>query len=203
MKIRTNNQTGFTILELMIATIVFSTVLLIATTSVIQISKAFYKGFISSATQETTRNIIEEISRAIQFSGGSIVGSTAGTGVAAGQSYFCINNKTYTYVLGKQVVDGATPTNALTYENTATCTPPTSATLGAGARQLVPAKMRLANLALTNPTPNVYTITVRVVYGDDDLLNNASSTTANCKSTAGNQFCAVSELSTTVIKRVQ
>jgi hypothetical protein len=46
-------------------------------------------------------------------------------------------------------------------------------------------------------------VQVRVIYGDDDLLSNPTAANANCKSQAGSQFCAVSDLTTVVVKRVQ
>jgi hypothetical protein len=52
-------------------------------------------------------------------------------------------------------------------------------------------------------TTGLYSIDVRVVYGDDDLLINPTATNATCKVGSGSQFCAVSELSTVVQQRIQ
>ena len=71
--------------------------------------------------------------------------------------------------------------------------------------------MRLAKLTVTpESNNNLYDITVRIVYGDDDLVQspahpgtpNASDPNMNCLAARGSQFCAVSELSTTVEKRL-
>lgn len=59
------NTAGFTIVELMIATVVFSVILILITTGIIQIGKAYYKGIIGSRTQETARKITDEVGRSI------------------------------------------------------------------------------------------------------------------------------------------
>jgi len=53
------------------------------------------------------------------------------------------------------------------------------------------------------PNPKIYKISVKVVFGDDDLLNNPNAESATCKSEQGSQFCAVSDITTVVTKRVQ
>ena len=64
---------GFTIVELLIATAVFSFILLVVTTGIIRLGNMYYKGVISSRTQESIRNIVSETSSAIQFAQSSKV----------------------------------------------------------------------------------------------------------------------------------
>jgi prepilin-type N-terminal cleavage/methylation domain-containing protein len=206
MNSRTSNQKGFTIVELLVATAVFGVILLVVTVAVLQFSRVYYKGVTEANTQDTARTIVDRISQAIQFNGGTV---TATTGASTGA--FCVGNQQYTYVLGKQLVDSS-PSGTQTYHSLvardlAGClvsspTPPmnTSATSG---RELLSPKMRLARMEVTPAGTNLYKITIRVVFGDDDLLNNPSTTTASCKGQAGSQFCAVSEITTTVTKRVE
>ena len=52
-----SGQKGFTVLELMIATTVFSVMLLLTTTGMIQIGKVYYKGLVTAKTQDTVRSI--------------------------------------------------------------------------------------------------------------------------------------------------
>src|SRR5687768_12937296 len=68
-------NSGFTIIELMIATVVFSTILLIITGGIVQIGKAYYKGVISARTQNTTRQLTDEVTRNLQFNRGKFVSS--------------------------------------------------------------------------------------------------------------------------------
>ena len=45
--------------------------------------------------------------------------------------------------------------------------------------------------------PNSYTISINILYGDTDQLDNG-----NCKSGAGSQFCATASLNTIVHRRI-
>ena len=106
MKYISNNQKGFTIIELMIASVVFSIVLLGASAALIQIGKMYYKGVISSRTQNAARVLIDDISRGVQFEGDEvIIGDTnlveEVNGVSKGA--FCIGQTRYTFVLNRQV----------------------------------------------------------------------------------------------------
>lgn len=194
---------GFTIIELMIATLVFSMILLVVMTGFIQITRTYYKGITEVNTQTTARSIIDTISQAIQFNGGIVSNTPAyqvGTPLVT-----CVGGQQFTYMLGKELVDGVT-NNVLYQNNAAGCTAGNGSFSGlSGGRELMAPHMRLANLSISNIAgSNSYTIDVRVVYGDDDLLNDPTGTDASCKGvTAGTQFCSVSELSTVVTKRVQ
>src|ERR1700677_3100882 len=93
--ISSQNESGFTIIELLIATLVFSTILLIATYGVIQIGRTYTKGYIGSLTQNTTRSIVDQISQAIQLSGPN----TVQTGSSGNYMSVCIGSIRYTYIL--------------------------------------------------------------------------------------------------------
>ena len=82
---------------------------------------------------------------------------------------------------------------------------PTSAAFPAAitnGRELLGNHMRLGTLDIT-PNGSLYTIHLRVIYGDNDLLSDTSDfSKASCVgSIPGSQFCAVSDLTTTVQKR--
>lgn len=219
---RPKEQRGFTIVELMIATLVFSMVLLLITFGILQITRVYYKGVTETNTQNTARGIADVLSQAIQFSGVTAIQPT--TGSVPGTTYaFCIGNQRFTYVLGRQVVDSKTPPanetfHALVQDNTASCAGPpapivaslvNTQTIAAPHRELVGKRMRLSKLAVTqvSGTTNLWRVTVKVVYGDDDLIGGTGAPTGpnvNCKVPArGTHFCSVSELNTIVTKRVQ
>ncbi len=208
---QTRFQHGFTLVELMIATTVFSVFLLIVTTLVLQVTRTYTKGIVASKTQETARVISNELSRAVQFGGSNMFfpASTPAPGVA---SYMCIGSQRYTFVLGKQLKSTITnppdqTSHVLVADSVSTCPS------GAGSmtitdtkaqRELVGENMRLANLSIEKiGASNLYTIKVRVAYGDADLLNTPTSQNVLCRGQTGSsQFCAVSELVTTVEKRL-
>lgn len=198
MKRIRQNQQGFTIVELMIATLIFSVVLLVVTIGIIQISRVYYKGITEANTQNVTRSVADTISQAIQFNGGVVTNTSGGsTGV------FCVGSQQFSYRLGVKLQDAAVNgTNyALLQSTTPGCTS-SSPVPTANFKELLGPNMRLSNLVVTQ-SGNLYKITVKVVYGDDDLLNNPGSTNPTCKTGAGSQFCSISDLTTTVVKRVE
>lgn len=207
-----SREEGFTILELLIATIIFSVVLLLVTAGILQIARVYYKGVTESNTQNTARTIIDTISQAIQFSGGD-VSETAASPVAGNDYAFCVGNTQFSYRLGWQVEDSYTPSNNQTWHTlvqnsvsncTSSSAPQNMTTQTVTGRDLVGKHMRLSNLVVKNLGSNQYKVQVRIVFGDNDLLNNPTAADSACKGVnAGTQFCSVSELSTIVVKRVE
>jgi prepilin-type N-terminal cleavage/methylation domain-containing protein len=229
------DKSGFTIIELLVATSVFSVILLVVTTGIMSFTKSYYKGITETDTQNVARNIMNGIAQAIQFSSAESgfvpLGAPGGSDTGA----FCINNTRYSYVVGKELTD-TTPVPAgqtahvLVMDsapNCSTSTPGlnvTGALAMAGKQELVSPSMRLAKLTVglqsaAGASPKAYAVAVRVVYGDDDLLcspgvpgscassatmsaSNLARSDIQCKSTAGSQFCSVSDLSTVVEKRL-
>lgn len=124
----THNKRGFTIVELMIATMVFSVILLSAATALIQMGKLYYKGVVTNRMQETTRSIVDQVGQQLQFSKDNFVPSTGGSshqyivtnGIdGAGKmtySALCIGDTRYSFRINTQVNSGVTsgefdPTN--------------------------------------------------------------------------------------------
>lgn len=108
MKIN-NKQSGFTILELMIATSVFSVILLVGSMMLLQIGKMYYRGVNSARAQEVSRNVVEDISRKIQFTPATISSDTANFGGVDVTSY-CVGTTRYSFVTNLMVVaEGANP----------------------------------------------------------------------------------------------
>lgn len=218
MKKHTASSRGFTIVEMLVALAVFSVVLVVVTAAIIQISRVYYKGVTETQVQSTTRTIMDTISQAIQFGGGTITDTP--TNPAAGGSYaFCINNQEYSYRPGYQLVDGTPGANqtrhSLVVRNAAGCSGGTGQNLAGAAvsgRELMAPNMRLSKLVVRNVGPNLYQVQIRVVYGNDDLLFSPTAPSsptghlaqdATCRGEAGRQFCAFSELNTVVISRVK
>ncbi len=228
-----SKQAGFTIIELMIATAVFSVIILVVTAAVLQFSRQYYKGIIASSTQGATRALVDDISRAIQFNGGGVFSTLGGNGYCVGSS------KRYSYELNQQVTDTQPFSANQGYHGLVSDTDSSCSSNSATALNVAGLRADLATEGLTNPrellgqnmrltkfsivgdesTDNLYTINARIVYGDNDLLcspkaddcdQSTTSTSAvldadpnvTCKSNVGSQFCAVSELTTTVRKRV-
>lgn len=225
-----NQQSGFTIIELMISISVLSVILLTVTVGIIQLSKSYYKGIIQATTQQTARSLIDDVSSSIEF--GSFTGLGTGSASLAGtyglgfteQSY-CIGQQRYSYVLRYQQ-SAAQPTSAtagyskhsLWKDGTATvCIPldigkadPNS---GLGGKELLGEHMRLTKFAISEamvngvPSNSLYNISITIMYGDDDIMDqsNPDMSKWTCKSSAtifAVAFCAKSQLTTVVGKRL-
>lgn len=107
---------GFTIIELLIASLVFSIVLVGVMAAFIQISRVFYKGINMSNTQNSTRTITQDIENDIQFGSGVVHAPTTGDNYLTTASnnpaftnYFCVGDHRYIYQFGFQVGDPAHP----------------------------------------------------------------------------------------------
>lgn len=178
------DRRGFTIIELLIATVTFSLVLLIITGAIIQFSRVYYKGVVTSKTQETARSVADELARAAQFSR-SYDGSNS--------SAYCFGNKVFSY--GKETAMDAS--KGVVTKN-GSCAP--DFTLSGSNRQLLGENMNLIDLSVApNAEGTRYTISVTVAYGSKDDRNPDGT----CKTlTLGGQFCSVSTVTSTVTRRL-
>ena len=225
-RITKNSQAGFTIVELMISISVLAVVLLVVTIGIIQISKSYYKGVIQATTQQTARAALDDIAQSVEFDSvhNATVTGTPRTDlpVTPVQSYCIGQNQRYSYVLGyEQSATKSAPPDGLYSrhilwkdQNPGSCTPvkvnedTPAGTIGQG-HELLGANMRLTNLVITPVTGSttLYTISLTIMYGDDDLIDKSSGVMAswNCKIQGGvfaAAFCAKAELTTVVGKRL-
>lgn len=194
-------QSGFTLVELMIASLVFSSILLLCTVGLITISRSYFNGVTTARTQETARAIIDEISQAIQNNSVTHEHVKDDANQIGG---FCIGSKVYGYRIGVQLKDSpALPDQSTTVFRVAD-TPACGAggaSMPAGGRELMGINMRLMNHPVVERIEDgLYRVSVTVINGDNDLID---FTENNCKiELSGSEFCAVSNLSTTVRQRL-
>lgn len=224
------NTQGFTIVELMIATLVFSTILLVITVGVLKFTSAYYKGVNASATQSTARTIADTVGQAVQFGTPAVTESSTTPGplyVSANKTgLFCAGG--YAFVYSHTQYTGLAPslTNAGVYMMkmpTGACDIATIPSL-TGGQEMLSKGMRVTDIRLVeNGTSGVYSFNVTVAYGDSDLLCIVGDATAgcgtggatpsdlqlrgqntkvSCRTGAGNEYCAVVTLNTSIKKRV-
>lgn len=203
----TLKQSGFTILELMIATIVFSFILLLCATAVVQVGKQYYKGVTINRTQNTARLVAEDVSQAIQF---------GSKGYSAGSGVQCIGSIRYSYVTDKSLgPDTGQSRHVLWKDRIADGAPCTSVVLtnavpSTEGEELLGEDMRLSAFQITPPPAGsvIWNINITVAYGKDDgvfRLISAPSTydyTECAPINVGGQFCATSTISTNAVKRI-
>lgn len=229
MKKITNRQRGFTIIELMIATTIFSLILMICLAGIMQITKMYYRSITQNRTREVARVIIDEISEAVRYSNQNIQIGTTVTGPQVegdpetnAVGYFCVGPRRYTYAIDRQVkknADGSNPKqikHALWVDSLAGCSASsvdlTIDTPTADGKDLLPENMRLYNLSVSvkNETEKIYEISVGVAYGDEDLLSIKTPdpptdppTDLTCENSfVGTEFCATTKFLVTVQKRL-
>ncbi len=209
------NTRGFTIVELMISTAVFSFILLITSAGVIAIGRAYYKSLTSTRVQESARSLMEDVSRSVQFSAnGSVQGDDDinNDGVPVAIRVRCFGDDRYTYTIDQRVTGnnngiyrdvmpstGCQPSNCFNQPKA-----------GCNGRELLGENMRLLIFDLTGSPPSLL---VKIAYGDNDLLSNYNDAgvrlnenyaDVQCRAgIAGSNFCAVSQLETSVTSRVE
>jgi len=213
-------QAGFTIVELMIATLVSSIVLLVITFGVVHFTNDYYRGINSSNTQATSQNAIDSIAQAIQFNAGNTV-ATDGT-----QGFFCAGNQVFLYTMGQQLTGTPSATNWGLYQlanPSPNCAVPAITT---GGNELLGKNMRLSYINLAQVgTTDVWQLELRVAYGDPDLLcktsitgntkGSCAATATNytaadpiqgndvrCKQLIGSQLCSITHLQTAIGQRI-
>jgi prepilin-type N-terminal cleavage/methylation domain-containing protein len=202
---------GFTIIELMIATAVFAVILLVITVGVLSFTKSYTRGTNASKTQDVARRALTDIAQNIKFSGGDVAALSGANGG------YCVGTTRYSFVTGYQLAQsdfgsGHKTPHVLVRDSGNTCTsehaqPLRGAThsLAAGSTELLSPHMRLTqlNISKLGSSSQAYKVTIGVAYGDDDLLTARTGSHVHCKIQTGSQFCAVSNLSTTVVQRLK
>ncbi len=214
MRLR-DSKAGFTIIELMIASAVLSTILLLVTALMISIGSLYYKGVNESSVQDDVRSIATDVSQQLQISDGF---TTASSNLSyPNVQAYCVGSMRYTFITGVEIgqtvgVGGSgttyyhilwrdtnpTPGNC-TIDNTNGGALTTENPSDSGGTELIAPNSRLTAFSITGSSP--YAISVGVAYGAADLLNlNGINTT--CKGGTGDQFCGTASLTTTVVQRI-
>jgi prepilin-type N-terminal cleavage/methylation domain-containing protein len=221
------NQRGFTLIELMVATVVFSIILLVATYGLLQIGRTYDEGLNEVNTQQTAQAALDTISQDIQFNSGMVSEAVNGPAYV-----ICIGKDRYSALMHQELYDNSTSHALIQDATSGFCNPvgssPNGPIVGLNgatplapqvgmAKELLAPSMRLANLSVANIPlgSDLYIINIRVVYGEKNVLcsptlhdcNNSALTNINqtdlsCKGGVINQFCAVSDLTTTVQRRL-
>jgi prepilin-type N-terminal cleavage/methylation domain-containing protein len=218
-----SSSTGFTIIELLIATTIFSIVLVVIVSSFLQVGRMFYKGVSVNNTNESTRNLVDSIANDARLSTFTPGGADSSD---PSKLFFCIGAHRYTYKLNTQVKANDISTSASTMgagivQDTAggsSCLDPTH-NPGINPSQVLGPDMRLNALSVTkNTTGTSVMIHAHVIFYGVDKTVFSSSIHPNDTATdhtaalndpsaycSGNllstQFCAVSDIGTSVTLR--
>lgn len=213
------NSQGFTIIELLIASTVFSVVLLLVLQGVMHIGRLYYKGLSAARTQALGRRLSDEFTQALQFGGSGVQADALVSPPSGGSSaIFCVGSYRYKVTFNRQLDPVATGSRQSTQvllrqvrNDVTVCstTDPFDAPTELMDKGMRIVKMQILPVASRS---GLYTVSLRIIAGDDDLLNYSNPAaadqpaiyqTATCRdSSVGGQFCADSSLSSTVERRV-
>lgn len=215
-------QSGFTIIELMISTTIFTMVLFVAAMAIVHVGRMYFKGTIISKTQDTGRRLGEDVAQAIQFGArsdsdaefrreGTALPLSNGTQSVTANS-ICFGGIRYTYVLNRPLGTGATQSRHVLWKdrvllNDTSCVPRNmlAVTPSIGGEEFLANNMRIAQFDIPSSSTGIYNISIIVATGADDGLFETGTTPplSICKGTnAGGQFCATSLFRTSVGKRL-
>ena len=202
------SKAGFTVAELMIATSVFSVVLLVGAAAFVQLGRSYYRGVTITQTQETARQIMQSISSNVRLS--STVSSV--NSATAGRQYYCVGGHRYSFKLFNKVDssdhDNSTKFGLLADEpNGSGCGNPFDAPITALVKpsELLGSNMRLLAFSITPISANstAYSVNITLAFGSDSVLSDPNSANAECQGTGNaTQFCAITHLSTVVYQGV-
>jgi len=205
-----DNQKGFTIIEMLIATAILSTILVLITTMMVNIGSLYYKGINQSKIQGTVRSVTDELSQQLQVLDTTYRSSAPLN--AGGKTYraYCIGTTRYIYVLDVALSNGQQHVLWRDNNGSGVCTAADlNAALPAGGIELMPPSSRLTLFTINGVTPGAspYLITIGAAYtsnGDNDLLNGVGLGVATrCNGGQDRQFCSTAHLETVVAKRLQ
>lgn len=223
------SEQGFTVIELLIATVIFTLVLALVTTGVIFFSNQYYRTANANTAQNLVRTISDDITQSIQFGTEEPISNIV---QGIGFSTVCAGGKKYVFKRGVKyngTTTAAAPGIVLADWNAADdggCEAPTTAAQFApyaSNKQLLQKNMRVTQFSVT-PGGSTYGLSLRIAYAAEaDLLCSPADSncgpnqgyppgsevaianqgaTIQCRPGAGSQFCAVANVDAEVVRRL-
>ena len=202
------SQKGFTVIELMISTVVFGTILLLCAVGFIQVGKLFYKGVSIMRSQEAARNLAEELIQEMQFTNNDVVLDQTDVDPDTSRVAWtlCIGAKRY--YIHVDVPSSPTQRAVEKLQDLGAATPCSETinnrSLNSG-QELLPENMRVPkNGFVIDPCKNGLCgyIKIVVAFGTNDVFLDADHQV--CKgSFNGSQFCGVRTIETSALRRVR
>jgi len=214
MKIK-HQQSGFTIVELMVATVVFSIVLIVILASFLQVGRMFYKGISFANTNESARSVTESIAVDIRFSQSftNCDPSICNYPSRPNTRTFCVGSHRYTYTLYEKVTTANMNNGYSGVQRTdinGVCSPSPAAG-GTATVQLLGPDMQLNRFDLSGCTGEMCRVAIHIIfYGADSNVFGSFSQPgtplqapdAYCSGNSlDTQFCATATLNTTIATR--
>lgn len=210
----TNKQSGFTLVELTLSVAFIGFIVLFTVIATLQVMRTYNKGLAVKEINQTSRTIVEELSRAIKSSTFNTV-NTAPNDETPSKSRICVGGTSYVWNVADANVNkySSTANPAVTFVRVED---PGGSLCGHSsgvypnvdedrATQLLTNRVWVQSLIVTKDSvTNLATISLQLSTSDDPaspLLEVLPGGGVRCKGQAGDQFCAVATLTTTVAMR--
>lgn len=186
-------QTGFTLIELIIAMAIFSFMLLILMVGVLQIFKMYQADLSSKRSQEAARTAMDEISRDVRDSNGVMSVHTNGT-----QGWICLDSDSLAIY---ETTDGTSlyKTSGLTNCSDGNFSGGTTTKIIDGSGVVQSRSFKPVAINDSSGDPVSVRINLVVTTGADDLFSDQNLT--QCSIGAGAEFCASTTMSNVISLR--
>jgi prepilin-type N-terminal cleavage/methylation domain-containing protein len=204
-------QSGFTILELMIAISVFTVAILLVTTGVIQIGREYRLGATRAKLNTFTRELHGQFTQEIQYSGLSpvIVDAIPPATLPGGYNHaICMGNTRY-LIKDIDYADPSSPTLGVdTISDISLC----GTQAAVNVKNPLPKDARLTDFIITPPVDafHGYELFTRIVIGEKDLFQGTANGTDGDFSKPcvlstgfGSAFCSTIILSSNIARKVK
>jgi len=175
------NSQGFTIIELMIATAVFSLALLILAVALISINHQYFKGISEGNAQTASSNILSDVTSAVQFSNGNFIPAPS---TSSKPGYYCIGNTEFYYTLYSIDKPGPVQTNPFLEINKCLQGAPTQINCKKTCSGLLGDNMQLLGFSISQPYSNVKLFEIKINIGfasNDKLFCSLVGSNSNCQ----------------------
>jgi type II secretory pathway pseudopilin PulG len=211
---RIKTQSGFTLVELTLAVAFIGFLVLFTVLATLQVIRTYNKGLAVKEINQTSRTIVEELSRAIKSATSTTVNVTPNQATPS-HSRICVGGVSYVWNvaggnINKYSSTGNPPVTLARVDDPggALCSLSTGTYPNvdqADALELLSNRVWVQSLTVTKDTvTNLATISLQLSTSDDPaspLLETVPGSGVRCKGRAGDQFCAVATLTTTVAMR--
>ena len=213
-----NKQHGFTIIELLIATLVVSMILLLCVYGLAQVSRFFTKGVTTATTQTVARSVLEDITGRIQVEQNLVLGPITSV---PNKVIHCIgiNRYSYSFTSDDELTSSVPLTSGtrMLIREDLTSVPVTesecsgNSVVANSVTQLLKENMRIVDFNINSPANSngrLYNVSLKVLYAPDDaalaeivyLPDPLNTKDVRCSGAIGSEFCGLSTLSTTVFR---
>jgi len=206
-------QNGFTLVELTLAIAFIGFLVLFTVIATLQVMRTYNKGLAVKEINQTARTIVEELSRSVRSATPTSINTTPNDATPT-QSRICLGGISYVWNIAGGNVNkfsssGNPPVTFVKASDSGALLCSSSAGIypnidPASSLPLLSNRVWVQNLTITkNPTTGLATITMQLSTTDDPTSPILESIPGGvrCKGQAGDQFCAVATLTTTVAMR--